>query len=79
MRFVVYDVLYSQNSHQLVSADILAILSVMLVYKNTKMQMWLTVSTSLHNNKYYKYRRTCVGFFSIFWIILIHERWYILK
>jgi hypothetical protein len=27
--------------------------------------MWLTVSTSLHNNKYYKYRRTYVGFLYI--------------
>ena len=51
MHFVIYDALYSQNSHQHVSADILAILRVMLLYNDTKIQMWLTVSTSLHNNK----------------------------
>jgi hypothetical protein len=62
MHFFIYDVIYLQNSHQHVSADILATLRVMVLYNNTKIQMWLTVSTSLHNNKYYKYRRTYVGF-----------------
>ena len=65
MHFVIYDVFYSQNSHQHVSADILAILRVMLLYKDTKIQMWLTVSTSPHYNKQYKYRRTYVGFLYI--------------
>ena len=60
-----YDVFYSQNSHQHVSPGILVNFRVMVLYKNTKIQVWLTVSKSLHNNKYYKYRRTCFGFLYI--------------
>jgi len=41
MYFSIYDVFYSQNSHQHFAADIPAFLMVMLLYKNTKMQMCL--------------------------------------
>jgi len=44
----VYGVFYSQNSHQHVSAGIPAIFKVMFLYKNTKLQIWLIVSPSLH-------------------------------
>ena len=37
MQFSTYDGFYTQNSHQLVSADIPAILEVILLYKNTKL------------------------------------------
>jgi hypothetical protein len=49
MHFSIYDEFYSHNS-QHVSAGIPAILRVMKLYNNTKMQVWLTVSPSLHNN-----------------------------
>jgi len=45
-----YDVFRLQNSHTHVSVGIPAILRVTLLYKNTKLQLWLTVSPSLHNN-----------------------------
>jgi hypothetical protein len=45
MHFVIYDAFYSQNSHQHVPVDILAILRAMLLYKNTKIQMWLNSVT----------------------------------
>jgi hypothetical protein len=47
MYFSIYNVIYSQNSHQQVSAVIPAILRVTLLYKNTKIQMLLTVTPSL--------------------------------
>jgi len=47
MQFNIYDESYSQNSHQHVSAGILAILRVILLYKNTKIHVCFTVSTSL--------------------------------
>jgi hypothetical protein len=50
MWFGIYDALYSLNSHQLVSAGIPAFFRVMLLQKDTKLQMWLTVSPSLQNN-----------------------------
>jgi len=40
----------NMKSHQHVSAGIPAIFRVMFLYKNTKIEMWLTVSPSLHNN-----------------------------
>ena len=46
----IYDVFYSQCSHQHVSVGILAILKLLLLYKNTKIQAWLPVSPPLHNN-----------------------------
>ena len=42
----VYDVFYSQCSHQHVSAAT----SVCYYYRNTKIQMWLAVTSSLHSN-----------------------------
>jgi len=51
MHFSVYDVFYSQNSHQHVSAGIPAILWVILLYMNTKIQMWLTVLHHSITNK----------------------------
>ena len=45
-----YYVSYSSNSHQHVSAAITAILRVMLILQEYKVQMWLAVSVSLHNN-----------------------------
>lgn len=48
MHFSICDVFYTQNSQQHVSADISAILRVMLLYENTKIQKWLTVSPSLY-------------------------------
>jgi len=36
MHFSIYDGFYTQNSHQRVSAGIPAILSVILLYKDTK-------------------------------------------
>ena len=50
MHYYLYYVLQSQNSHQNVSADIPGILSMMLLYNNTKIEKGLTVSPSLHNN-----------------------------
>jgi len=47
MHFGIYNAIYSQNSHQRVSTVIPAILRVTLLYKNTKIQMWLTVTPSL--------------------------------
>jgi hypothetical protein len=37
MQFSIYDGFYTQNSHQHVSAEIPAILEVILLYKNTKL------------------------------------------
>jgi len=49
MRFNIYDAFYSHYSHQHVSAAITAIFRILLQeYK--KVQMWLVVSPSLHNN-----------------------------
>jgi hypothetical protein len=45
MHFSTYDVFYSQNSHQHVSAGIPVILGVTLLYKNAKIQMWLNRGT----------------------------------
>ena len=45
MQFSIYDVFYSQNTHQYVSADIPAIYRVMLLYKNTKIEIWLNSVT----------------------------------
>jgi len=39
VHFGIYDVLYSQNSHQHVSAGIPAIFRVILLYKNAKIQI----------------------------------------
>jgi len=50
MNSSVYDVLYSQCSHQHVSAAIMTIFSVMLLLQQYKVQMRLAVSLSLHNN-----------------------------
>jgi len=41
---------YSQCSHKHVSTGITPILRVMLLYKSTKIEMWLTVSPSIHND-----------------------------
>jgi hypothetical protein len=53
--FSIYDAFYSQNPQQHVSAGIPAILMVILLYKNTKIQMWLTVSQLLYNNYIYNF------------------------
>ena len=37
MQFSIYEAFYTQNSHQHVSAEIPAILEVILLYKNTKL------------------------------------------
>ena len=50
MNSSVYDVLYSQCSHQHVSASIMTIFGVMLLLQQYKVQMWLAVSLSLCNN-----------------------------
>ena len=50
MSFNIYDIFYSQNSHQRVSADIPAILSVIFLHKNIEIQMPLTVTSLLRNN-----------------------------
>jgi len=51
MHFSIYDVFCSQNFQEHVSAGSPAILRAMLLYKNTtRIQLWLTVSPSLHNN-----------------------------
>jgi hypothetical protein len=50
MHFDIYDVLYSLYSHEHVLASIMAIFRVVILYKNTNVQIWLTVSPLLHNN-----------------------------
>ena len=46
-----YDVFYSNCSHQHVSADIPTIIMVTLLQEHSvNVQIWWTVSTSLHNN-----------------------------
>jgi len=49
MHFNMYDIFYSQCSHQHVSAGNEAIFRVMLILQEYK-RTWLTVSPSLHNN-----------------------------
>ena len=46
IHFNMYDVFYSLNSHQHVSAAIAVIFRAIFYYKNTKLQMWLVVSPS---------------------------------
>ena len=48
MHFGICDVFYSRYSYQHVSSSIPAIFRVMLLYENTKIQMWLSVSPSLY-------------------------------
>jgi len=50
MHYNVYDVFYSLHSHQHVSAAIAPIFRVMLLLHEYKVQLWLVVSSSLHNN-----------------------------
>jgi hypothetical protein len=50
MQLSIYDVLYSQNSQQHVSADILLIFRVMLLYNNIKIRMWLNRATIVFFN-----------------------------
>jgi hypothetical protein len=50
MHYKVYDVLYSQYSHQNVAAAIVAIVSVMLLLRQYKVQTWITVLRLFYNN-----------------------------
>jgi len=52
MHYNVYDVFYSQFSHQRVSAAIAGIFSVIILFLSHKykVQMWLAVSPSFHKN-----------------------------
>jgi len=50
MHFNIYDLFYSQFPHQHVSAAIAAICRMILLQEYKKVQMWLVVSSSLHNN-----------------------------
>ena len=51
MHYSVYDVFHSIHSHQHVSAAAAAIFRVVILLHEYEVQMWVVVSSSLHNNK----------------------------